>query len=204
MSITSEGPEKIHCSPKTEINPLNIAQQSSVHRTKREIMKEERKTGGKTSSLKDKKRVFSCEDGMEKCVVFKCPLQGLDGTVVILRSRLWNSTFIEEYAPSSTLSVKATLEFDTQRENVILTNQNTNVNVNVSPDDEAAKHQGGVPWWIILVAVLIGLLILILLVYLLWKCGFFRRPSKDQYNAAYQKAEINIQPSEKDKLSAED
>uniref|UniRef100_A0A669C3Z5 Integrin subunit alpha 6 n=1 Tax=Oreochromis niloticus TaxID=8128 RepID=A0A669C3Z5_ORENI len=94
MSIDSEGPEKIHCSPKTEINPLNIAQ-SSVSRTKREIMKEERKTGGKTSSLKEKKRVFSCEDGMEKCVVFKCPLQGLDGTVIVLRSRLWNSTFIE-------------------------------------------------------------------------------------------------------------
>ncbi|XP_014264483.3 integrin alpha-6 isoform X2 [Maylandia zebra] len=189
MSITSEGPEKIHCSPKTEINPLNIAQ-SSVHRTKREIMKEERKTGGKTSSLKDKKRVFSCEDGMEKCVVFKCPLQGLDGTVVVLRSRLWNSTFIEEYAPSSTLSVKATLEFDTQRENVILTNQNTNVNVNVSPDDEAAKYQGGVPWWIILVAVLIGLLILILLVYLLWKCGFFKRSKENDSVPRYHAVRI--------------
>lgn len=33
-------------------------QRSPVSRTKREIMKEERKTGGKASSLKDKKRVF--------------------------------------------------------------------------------------------------------------------------------------------------
>uniref|UniRef100_A0A669D9W9 Integrin subunit alpha 6 n=1 Tax=Oreochromis niloticus TaxID=8128 RepID=A0A669D9W9_ORENI len=119
MSIDSEGPEKIHCSPKTEINPLNIAQ----------------------------KRVFSCEDGMEKCVVFKCPLQGLDGTVIVLRSRLWNSTFIE---------------------------------------------------------VINSLFIVFTLFALKMYCGFFRRPSKDQYNAAYQKAEINIQPSEKDKLSAED
>lgn len=30
-----------------------------------------------------------------KCVVLKCPLKGLDGTTVELRSRLWNSTFIE-------------------------------------------------------------------------------------------------------------
>lgn len=28
-------------------------------------------------------------------MVLKCPLQGLDGTTVELRSRLWNSTFIE-------------------------------------------------------------------------------------------------------------
>uniref|UniRef100_A0A3Q4H6A5 Integrin, alpha 6a n=1 Tax=Neolamprologus brichardi TaxID=32507 RepID=A0A3Q4H6A5_NEOBR len=131
MSITSEGPEKILCSPKTEINPLNI------------------------------KRVFSCEDGMEKCVVFKCPLQGLDGTVVVLRSRLWNSTFIEVIN-----SIFFVFTFSRFSSLLCFFSQ---VNVNVSPDDEAAKHQGGVPWWIILVAVLIGLLILILLVYLLWK-----------------------------------
>uniref|UniRef100_A0AAX7U3U0 Integrin alpha-2 domain-containing protein n=1 Tax=Astatotilapia calliptera TaxID=8154 RepID=A0AAX7U3U0_ASTCA len=84
MSITSEGPEKIHCSPKTEINPLNIAQVAYL---------KERKTGGKTSSLKDKKRFNKSVYMMFNCVF--CPLQGLDGTVVVLRSRLWNSTFIE-------------------------------------------------------------------------------------------------------------
>lgn len=35
------------------------------------------------------------------------------------------------------------------------------------------------------------------------QCGFFKRASKDQYDAAYHKAEIHIQPSDKDKLSAE-
>uniref|UniRef100_A0A4W6FWJ8 Integrin subunit alpha 6 n=1 Tax=Lates calcarifer TaxID=8187 RepID=A0A4W6FWJ8_LATCA len=36
----------------------------------------------------------TCENEI-KCVVLKCPLQGLDGTTIELRSRLWNSTFIE-------------------------------------------------------------------------------------------------------------
>uniref|UniRef100_A0A8C7LE24 Integrin, alpha 6b n=1 Tax=Oncorhynchus kisutch TaxID=8019 RepID=A0A8C7LE24_ONCKI len=37
----------------------------------------------------------SCEDGA-KCVEIRCPLQGLDSNaVILLRSRLWNSTFLE-------------------------------------------------------------------------------------------------------------
>lgn len=35
------------------------------------------------------------------------------------------------------------------------------------------------------------------------QCGFFKRASKDQYDAAYHKAQIHVQPSDKDKLSAE-
>lgn len=38
----------------------------------------------------------------------------------------------------------------------------------VSPESAIAQHSG-VPWWIILVAVLAGILILALLVFLLWK-----------------------------------
>uniref|UniRef100_I3JQ04 Integrin subunit alpha 6 n=1 Tax=Oreochromis niloticus TaxID=8128 RepID=I3JQ04_ORENI len=201
MSIDSEGPEKIHCSPKTEINPLNIAQ-SSVSRTKREIMKEERKTGGKTSSLKEKKRVFvsdmnghSCEDGMEKCVVFKCPLQGLDGTVIVLRSRLWNSTFIEVI---NSLFIVFTCLF-IQSLGFPPFDVFFQVSVNVSPDNEGAKHQGGVPWWIILVAVLIGVLILILLVYLLWKCGFFKRSKENDSVPRYHAVRIRKEtPQHKD------
>lgn len=33
------------------------------------------------------------------------------------------------------------------------------------------------------------------------QCGFFKRPTKD--DAAYHKAEIHVQPSDKDKQSAE-
>lgn len=42
------------------------------------------------------------------------------------------------------------------------------VMVIVSPESAIAQHSG-VPWWIILVAVLAGILILALLVFLLWK-----------------------------------
>ncbi|TDH06897.1 hypothetical protein EPR50_G00118160 [Perca flavescens] len=201
VKVTATGPEDILCSPESEINSLKHIQETSASRTKREIG--ERKTVGTMSSLSGKKKVLTC-DSETKCVVLKCPLQGMDGTAVKLRSRLWNSTFIEDYASISNLHivVKASLVLHTQAKNMILRTPHTDVTVAVSPEGAVAQLSG-VPWWIILVAVLAGILILALLVFLLWKCGFFKRASKDQYDAAYHKAEIHVQPSDKDKLSAE-
>uniref|UniRef100_A0A8C4P1D2 Integrin, alpha 6a n=1 Tax=Dicentrarchus labrax TaxID=13489 RepID=A0A8C4P1D2_DICLA len=198
VKVTASGPQDILCSPESEINSLKHIQESSASRTKREIG--ERKTVVRKSLLSGKNKVLV----NIKCVVLKCPLQGLDGTVVELRSRLWNSTFIEDYASLSHLLivVRASLVLHTQAKNIILKTPDTDVTVTVSPESAVAQH-GGVPWWIILVAVLAGVLILALLVFLLWKCGFFKRATKDQYDAAYHKAEIHVQPSDKDKLSAE-
>uniref|UniRef100_A0A4W6FXJ1 Integrin subunit alpha 6 n=1 Tax=Lates calcarifer TaxID=8187 RepID=A0A4W6FXJ1_LATCA len=191
VKITAAGREDVHCSPKSEINSLKHIQESTVSRTKREIERRERKT--------------TCENEI-KCVVLKCPLQGLDGTTIELRSRLWNSTFIE---------VTCCILIFTKLFTVFCLHPNSpkllgfphcdvvsQVTVVVSPESTVAQY-GGVPWWIILVAVLAGILILALLVYLLWKCGFFKRATKDQYDAAYHKAEIHVQPSDKEKLSAE-
>ncbi|XP_029980347.1 integrin alpha-6 isoform X2 [Sphaeramia orbicularis] len=200
VKITAkEGPHDIRCSPESEINPLKQIKESSASRTKREIG--ERKAVKKVSD--QRKKVLSCENEL-KCVVLKCPLQGLDGTTVELRSRLWNSTFLEDYTSVTPLDiiVKASLVLQTTAKNMILRTPDTNVTVTVYPPNIVTPY-GGVPWWIILVAVLAGILILALLVYLLWKCGFFKRATKDQYDAAYHKAEIHVQPSDKDKLSAE-
>uniref|UniRef100_A0A671YR48 Integrin subunit alpha 6 n=1 Tax=Sparus aurata TaxID=8175 RepID=A0A671YR48_SPAAU len=201
VKISSTGPQEILCSPESEINSLKHIRESSASRTKREIG--ERKPVSKMSSLSGKNKVLSCGKDI-KCVELSCPLQGLDGTAVELRSRLWNSTFIEDYASLSHLEivVKASLVLHGQPKNMILKTPDTKVKVTVSPEGAVAQHTG-VPWWIILVAVLAGILILALLVFLLWKCGFFKRATKDEYDAAYHKAEIHVQPSDKDKLSAE-
>uniref|UniRef100_A0A3Q3VLA2 Uncharacterized protein n=1 Tax=Mola mola TaxID=94237 RepID=A0A3Q3VLA2_MOLML len=201
VKITSTGPQDVFCSPESEISSLKHIQESSASRTKREIG--ERKTVAKASLLSGKNKVLSCDKDV-KCVALKCSLQGLDGTAVELRSRLWNSTFIEDYASLSHLHivVRASLVLHSPAKNIILRTPATNVTLTVSPESTVAQLNG-VPWWIILVAVLAGILILALLVFLLWKCGFFKRASKDQNNATYHKAEIHVQPSDKDKLSAE-
>ncbi|CAK6954171.1 integrin alpha-6 [Scomber scombrus] len=180
------GTEEIPCSPGLEINPLKLIKESSASRTKREIG--EIKTGAK--KLSGKKNILSCENGL-KCVVLKCPLQGLDDTTVKLRSRLWTSTFLEDYASLSSLDiiVKASLVLHTPAKNMILGTPDPNVVLMVSPEKAVAQHVG-VPWWIILVAVLAGILILVLLVYLLWKCGFFKRAKQDDKVPRYHAVRI--------------
>ncbi|XP_070832343.1 integrin alpha-6 isoform X1 [Chaetodon trifascialis] len=194
VKITATGPQDILCSPESEISSLKHIQQSSASRTKREIA--ERKAVGKMSLLSGKNKVLTCDKDI-KCVVLKCPLQVLDGTTVELRSRLWNSTFIEDYASLSYLHivVKASLVLHTQAKNMILRTPDTDVTVTVSPESTVAQHSG-VPWWIILVAVLAGILILALLVFLLWKCGFFKRSKQDDSVPRYHAVRIRKETPE--------
>uniref|UniRef100_A0A665WQV3 Integrin alpha-2 domain-containing protein n=1 Tax=Echeneis naucrates TaxID=173247 RepID=A0A665WQV3_ECHNA len=192
VKVTATGQEDIHCSPESEI--VKLVRESTVSRTKREIERKERKTGRKKASLTEKKKkVLTCESGLE-CVLLRCPLQGLDGTTIELRSRLWNSTFIEDYSSVSTLFIvfKAFLMLQDQAENIILTTPDTDVS---RPPSTVAQN-GGAPWWIILVAVLAGILILALLVFLLWKCGFFKRSKQDSSVPRYHAVRIRKEAPE--------
>ncbi|XP_027146486.1 integrin alpha-6 isoform X1 [Larimichthys crocea] len=209
VNVISTRPQDIRCSPSDQINPLKLQKSSSSSslRTKREIG--ERKAVAKMASRSGKNKVLACGNGIE-CVELRCPLQGLDGTAIELRSRLWNSTFLENYASQSHLDiiVTASLVLDTQAKNMILTAPDAIVKVTVSPENAVAQHSG-IPWWIILVAVLVGVLILALLVFLLWKCGFFKRSKQDdsvpRYHAVrirkeipeYKDGKVKLDPFEK-------
>ncbi|KAJ8255406.1 hypothetical protein GJAV_G00204530 [Gymnothorax javanicus] len=182
VKIDGSGLDEISCSPQNEIGSLDNIKESSALRTKREL--EERKSSeeGTISRLTDKRKykTLNCASGA-KCVLIRCPLQGLDSNALIqLRARLWNATFMEDYASWSYLDVivKASLSLDAAAENMVLTNPESEVRVTVFPEKSAAQYSG-VPWWIILVAILAGILMLALLVFLLWKCGFFKRDKKD-------------------------
>uniref|UniRef100_A0AAQ4S1U9 Integrin, alpha 6b n=1 Tax=Gasterosteus aculeatus aculeatus TaxID=481459 RepID=A0AAQ4S1U9_GASAC len=131
----------------------------------------------------------TCLEGA-KCVTIKCPLRGLDSNAVItLKSRLWDSTFIEDYSSLHRVEVivKASLHVDTTSKNTVLTNAETQVKLTVFPERVEARS-GGVPWWIIVLSILFALLLLALLAFLLWKCGVFGKKNKED-------------PSEREKLT---
>uniref|UniRef100_A0A8C1GTU9 Integrin, alpha 6b n=1 Tax=Cyprinus carpio TaxID=7962 RepID=A0A8C1GTU9_CYPCA len=191
MKMTSSGLDSFSCTNQNEVNKLGL-KEPSESRTKREIGETPAKEG--TASLFTDKRkyiVLSCEDGAE-CITFRCPLAGMDSNAVIsLRAYLWNSTFLEDYAKLNYIDiiVKASLDFKSSATNIQLKNEPALVRVTVFPEHRVAQY-GGMPWWVLLVAILLGLLLLGLLVFLLWKCGFFKRSKYDDSVPSYSAVRI--------------
>ncbi|XP_034557972.1 integrin alpha-6-like isoform X2 [Notolabrus celidotus] len=190
VSMSSTGVEKMQCSPKGVVNPLNT--ELSKPRMRRAADTSKDISEGTISRLVDKNKfkTLSCDDGA-KCVKIQCPLGGLDSNAVItLHSRLWNSTFIEDFSDLHHVEVivKATLQVDSTVKNTVLQNAETQARLTVYPERRAEGISSGVPWWIIFLSVLFGLMLLALLAFLLWKCGLFGNKKQD--------------PSEKERLTA--
>ena len=172
------------CSPRPNILQLDV---DSRDRRRRELGQPEpqeppEKVEPSTSwwpvSSAEKRNVtLDCAQGTAKCVVFSCPLYSFDRAAVLhVWGRLWNSTFLEEYMAVKSLEVivRANITVKSSIKNLLLRDASTVIPVMVYLDPMAVVVEG-VPWWVILLAVLAGLLVLALLVLLLWKLGFFKR-----------------------------
>uniref|UniRef100_A0AAX7TJT2 Integrin alpha-2 domain-containing protein n=1 Tax=Astatotilapia calliptera TaxID=8154 RepID=A0AAX7TJT2_ASTCA len=137
-----------------------------------------------TSSLKLVRRTRSREPGKRpergllissRCVLFQCPLHSFSGQAVLkIHARLWNSSFIEDFPAVSALEllVRANITVKSSIKHLVL--KDAAVSVMIYPE-HGVTDQYWIPWWIILIAILAGVLLLALLVLMLWKCGFFRR-----------------------------
>ncbi|XP_065606192.1 integrin alpha-7 isoform X3 [Cyrtonyx montezumae] len=133
---------------------------------------------------------LDCAQGTARCLAFRCPLHSFERAAVLTaRGRLWNSTFLEEYlaVTSVELIVRASVSVTSSIKNLVLKDASTQIPVTIYLDPGVAVA-GGVPWWVILLAVLAGILVLALLIFILWKLGFFRRaryvpPAVPQYHA---------------------
>ncbi|XP_049739424.1 integrin alpha-7 isoform X1 [Elephas maximus indicus] len=181
-----QGPgQKGFCSPRPNILHLDVY---SWDRRRRELGQPEQQEPSEqpepsaswwpvSSAEKMKNITLDCARGTANCIVFSCPLYSFD-RVAVLRvwGRLWNSTFLEEYSTVKSLEVivRANITVKSSIKNLLLKDASTVIPVMVYLDPMAMVAEG-VPWWVILLAVLAGLLVLALLVLLMWKMGFFKR-----------------------------
>uniref|UniRef100_A0A8C4Q5E5 Integrin alpha-2 domain-containing protein n=1 Tax=Eptatretus burgeri TaxID=7764 RepID=A0A8C4Q5E5_EPTBU len=68
--------------------------------------------------------------------------------------------------------------------------------------ERSAPINKGFPWWIILVAILIGLLLTLLMFFILWKVGCLTPHGRQKnYEARFNKNKVEVQPSEREKLA---
>ncbi|XP_025903152.1 integrin alpha-7 [Nothoprocta perdicaria] len=174
------------CSPAA--NPLRLALESPG-----EANPSEAPASGSwwlpAAAERRKNITLDCAQGTASCLAFRCPLHSFERAAVLrARGRLWNSTFLEEFlaVTSVELVVRASVSVTSAVTNLVLKDASTQIPVSVYLDPGAAVA-GGVPWWVIVLAVLAGVLVLALLVFVLWKLGFFRRarppPALPQHRA---------------------
>lgn len=120
-----------------------------------------------------------------QCHIFTCRIHGglraNESAVVRLRSRVWNSTLVEEFgAAASTVAIhaKAHLELPEELDQSILVDDTTLATLMAFPDASVLGEGSGletVPTWIIVVSVLVGLVVVSLIAGTLYKLGFFQR-----------------------------
>eukprot|EP00092_Neocalanus_flemingeri_P075464 GFUD01093478.1.p1 GENE.GFUD01093478.1~~GFUD01093478.1.p1 ORF type:complete len:1604 (-),score=365.26 GFUD01093478.1:1523-5899(-) len=116
--------------------------------------------------------------GSSSCTIIKCtigPLEKDESVLFKVRSRLFTETQVKNYAEkvkiSSKLVTRVTkLPFLVDEKHLAF--QSHSVTTTVIPSEPG---EAGIPWWVWLLAALGGILLLALITYCLYKCGFFKR-----------------------------
>lgn len=123
---------------------------------------------------------MDCMKKTAKCVKIICEFEnvgkGFDASIVI-KSRLWNSTLIEDYNQVDYVKIisRARIEIPEKAKIEQNTDDDSAKAETTAYPDVLSQTDGGVSLWVYIVAILVGLLLLIILVVILWKLGFFKR-----------------------------
>uniref|UniRef100_A0A8C1ZSJ7 Integrin, alpha 5 (fibronectin receptor, alpha polypeptide) n=1 Tax=Cyprinus carpio TaxID=7962 RepID=A0A8C1ZSJ7_CYPCA len=189
VEVTTEGP--VNCTTHNIVNPLNLKlQQSSTEQPPvREHHIEKRETHkGELSQLTN----LSCSS--VDCWTLKCNVGLLErGTSAILhvRSRIWAETFMENPYKTFILECLASYKVEKMPYAILPKVTPSGAKKMVTPVVwNKPDSSYAVPLWIIILAILAGLLLLALLIYVLYKLGFFKRTP---YGTAMEKAQLKPQ-----------
>ena len=179
--------EKVAVPRLVEMNKRGVSNNENSQQTKRVV-------------------TLDCDLGTAKCLKITCELYSIQANytaVIEVRSRLWNSTLADDYNSEYVdeveiyskahvlLNMDITQDLSDDHVSVLtLAKPKPSDRIDPSPD-----------WWIILLSVLIGLLVLVLICLILWRCGFFKRHrmgGDDDYDdmdymvsAHFEKAALN-------------
>lgn len=120
--------------------------------------------------------LLSC--GNSQCASFSCSIPEAAINQVNVTFRVWKPTFIKAEFSSLYMLVNASLNI----RNADLFELNSSDRTRSVKIQVSKETLGGIPIWIIIISILIGLLILALVIFILWKMGFFKRKSRDDFS----------------------
>ncbi|KAF5285911.1 hypothetical protein FQA39_LY04372 [Lamprigera yunnana] len=130
-----------------------------------------------------KRKVASmdCKENTAKCIKIYCIFPKFSRgrlSTISIKSRLWNSTFVEDYSQVDWVRIVSYGSVAVDEDSGIQQHEHSIpvmlIETNAYPD-LSIQLESGVPLWIIILAVVAGLVLLILLIFILWIVGFFKR-----------------------------
>ncbi|XP_026130342.1 integrin alpha-1 [Carassius auratus] len=147
----------ISCNTNTLINPLRIKPDNAYTVNPKK----------ETLSV----YLLSCKEKVNPCMTLNCSIPPGGLRHINTTFRVWRPTFIKGEFSNIHMAVDANLETKDADLYVLNDNvKNREVRIQVTKD-----IRSGIPLWIIILSILIGLLILALVIFALWKAGFFKR-----------------------------
>ncbi|XP_017787536.1 PREDICTED: integrin alpha-PS1 [Habropoda laboriosa] len=129
---------------------------------------------------------MNCKAGTAKCFDITCfiyNLQRKQEAIITIKARLWNSTLVEDYPKVDEVKIGSNAKIIIPP-NVVIQQENLKDDYAIAetvvyPDLLDHQDVEPVPIWIIIVAVIAGLLLFVLLTLVLRKLGFFKRRRPD-------------------------
>ncbi|XP_039296864.1 integrin alpha-PS1 isoform X2 [Nilaparvata lugens] len=129
---------------------------------------------------------MNCTAGTAKCIKFRCEVEGLlknQEATIFIKARLWNATLVEDYPRVDYVKIGSRARIVIPPPFIVHQSQTEDDIAEVVTVAKVDLHQQRktepIPLWIIILAIVLGLILLVLLTLLLWKCGFFKRRHPD-------------------------
>lgn len=173
-------------SPWQQQNDTTVSAPSKT-RQRREVGEEDSKVKREAEPSKDDPllKALDCKAGTARCTNIRCTIKLLkadeDVTITVV-SRLWNGTMIEDYQGQlikvvSRATVRSLKTFVVEKNKE---NNEAEVDTQLNPDTNVPAPPRSLPKWVIPVCIVGAVLLLILIVFCLYKLGFFKRQKYDK------------------------
>ncbi|XP_070770162.1 integrin alpha-V isoform X2 [Enoplosus armatus] len=204
-SYETEGP--INCTTDMEINPLNVSNPLSSVKNTSSGSSNKRDSEGRNQNHVRKRDLESRDTQSDlqtldcstaECLRLKCQVGRLErgkNAIIFIYSRLAVNNFLRTENQNRSYVVRSTASFsviEMPYKNLVtdLPSNSTTVSVSVL---WVADPPLSVPGWVVALAVLAGLLLLALLIFIMYKLGFFKRVRPPQEDCTEKE---QLQPEE--------
>ncbi|XP_016979927.1 integrin alpha-PS1 isoform X1 [Drosophila rhopaloa] len=123
---------------------------------------------------------LDCTKDTTNCVRIQCDIFNMPASSeaqVVVKARLWNSTLVSEYPRVERVRIfsKASALIPENYGVEVMELNSIEVETRAYPELRNQQRDTSIPWLIIILGIVGGLLLLALFTFLLWKCGFFKR-----------------------------